>query len=201
MIIAVTNRKICTGDFTERAREILRAGPFLVILREKDLSDTEYRRLTGELVSGNDVYKRILSLNRPNVAKSMGIGNVHLTFQDMKSLGRPEGMERVGVSVHSTEEAEEAEALGADYLVAGHIYSTDCKKGIAPRGIGFLKKVLEVVDIPVFAIGGICANNFREPLENGAYGICMMSELMTCDDVYGRVKMYSESAIDGQNNR
>lgn len=34
----------------------------------------------------------------------------------------------IGTSVHSVEEAIEAQKLGATYISAGHIFATDCKK-------------------------------------------------------------------------
>lgn len=190
MVIAVTNRKLCNDCFAERVQKILSAEPFLVILREKDLSDGEYEKLAGKIISGNDEYKNILSLNRPGIAAKLGVENVHLTIHDLRGNGRPEGIKRVGVSVHSADEAKEVQNLGADYLIAGHIYATDCKKGILPRGIDFLREVISSVEIPVFAIGGICEQNFREPLENGAKGVCLMSEFMTCGKPDERVKLY-----------
>lgn len=190
MVIAVTNRKLCNDCFAERVQKILSAEPFLVILREKDLSDSEYEQLAGEVISGNDNYRQILSLNRPVIAAKLGVENVHLTIHDLRENSRPESIKRVGASVHSADEAKEAQSLRADYLIAGHIFTTDCKKGVPPRGIDFLREVVGSVKIPVFAIGGICEENFREPLENGAKGVCLMSEFMTCDKPDKRVKLY-----------
>ncbi len=85
-----------------------------------------------------------------------------------------------GTSVHSVEEAVEAEALGASYLVAGHIYATDCKKGLPPRGLTFLEKICQSVSIPVYAIGGICLDGtqLEEVIAHGAEGGCVMSGMM-----------------------
>lgn len=190
MVIAVTNRKLCTDNFVLRVREILSAEPFEVILREKDLSDDEYCDLAKEIIEENNEYKKILALNRPEIALELGIENVHLTMQQLMEHGRPSFIKRAGVSVHSAEEAETAQKLGADYLIAGHIYATDCKKGVPPRGIEFFRGVCESVDIPVFAIGGISENNFNEPLENGGTGVCLMSEFMKCENPYERVRIY-----------
>ena len=41
----------------------------------------------------------------------------------------------------------EAERLGATYVTAGHIFTTDCKKGLPPRGLDFLKNVCDAVTI------------------------------------------------------
>ena len=190
MVIAVTNRKLCTNNFVLRVREILSAEPFEVILREKDLSDNKYCQLAKEIVADNNGYKKVLALNRPEIALELGIENVHLTMQQLMEHGRPSFIKRAGVSVHSAEEAETAQKLGADYLIAGHIYATECKKGVPPRGIEFFRGVCESVDIPVFAIGGISENNFNEPLENGGTGVCLMSEFMKCENPYERVRIY-----------
>ena len=190
MVIAVTNRKLCRDDFVSRVRSIMDAEPYVAVLREKDLTDYEYLKLAEEIIAGNDKYRRVISLNRPRTAAALGVVNVHLTISDISKNGRPSGFERVGVSVHSPEEAVAAERLGADYLIAGHIYETECKKDLEPRGISFLKKVVKSVSIPVFAIGGICAENYREPIENGAYGVCLMSEPMTCCEPYKRIIEY-----------
>ena len=190
MVIAVTNRKLCTDNFVLRVREILSAEPFEVILREKDLSDDKYCQLVKEIVADNNGYKKVLALNCPEIALEMGIENVHLTMQQLMEHGRPSFIKRAGVSVQSAEEAETAQKLGADYLIAVHIYATDCKKGVPPRGIEFFRGVCESVDIPVFAIGGISENNFNEPLENGGTGVCLMSEFMKCENPYERVRIY-----------
>ena len=62
----------------------------------------------------------------------------------------------------------------------GHIYATDCKRGLPPRGLGFLKEVCREVSIPVYGIGGI---KFDEEQWNdmekcGAVGGCVMSGMM-----------------------
>lgn len=62
---------------------------------------------------------------------------------------------RLGVSVHSIEEAQIAEERGADYLFFGHVYSTNSKPDLAPRGLYALNEVCRGVSLPVIAIGGI----------------------------------------------
>lgn len=74
----------------------------------------------------------------------------------------------------------EAVALGADYLTAGHIYQTDCKKGVPPRGLSFLREVCREIEVPVYAIGGIglCKAQIEEVMAAGAKGACIMSGMM-----------------------
>ena len=65
-------------------------------------------------------------------------------------------------------------------LIAGHIYTTQCKAGLAPRGLGFLQAVCSAVNLPVYAIGGISfdASQHAELQANGARGACVMSAYM-----------------------
>lgn len=92
-----------------------------------------------------------------------------------------QGMKVIGTSVHSLEEALEAERLGASYVTAGHIFSTECKPGLEPRGLTFLQKICEGVKIPVYAIGGIHPDNLEKIAQTGAAGACMMSEFMRAE--------------------
>lgn len=62
--------------------------------------------------------------------------------------------ESVSTSIHKPEEAVKAQQLGADFMFAGHVFVTDCKKGLPPRGLDFLRNVVQAVDIPVYGIGG-----------------------------------------------
>jgi thiamine-phosphate pyrophosphorylase len=89
---------------------------------------------------------------------------------------------RVGVSVHSADEARFAATRGAAYLVAGHIFPTESKAGRAPRGLGFLSEICETVSVPVYAIGGISERNIAEIKQAGAAGACLMSSFMSCAD-------------------
>ena len=108
--------------------------------------------------------------------------SVHLPLPELRKLpeGVKEQFQRIGTSVHSVEDAKEAERLGVSYMTAGHIYVTDCKKGLAPRGLGFLKDVCSTVNVPVYAIGGIKfdENQWEELKQNGASGGCIMSGMM-----------------------
>lgn len=85
----------------------------------------------------------------------------------------------LSVAVHNVDEAKQAQALGATLLVFGHIFETDCKKGLTPRGLEQLKEIAKGVNIPVVAIGGINSKNCQSVLEAGASDFAIMSSAMT----------------------
>ncbi len=87
-------------------------------------------------------------------------------------------IKRIGTSIHSVEDAVFAESHGADYITAGHIFTTDCKKGLPGRGIDWLKSICHAVSIPVYAIGGISDANISMLSDCNIAGYCMMSASM-----------------------
>jgi thiamine-phosphate pyrophosphorylase len=82
----------------------------------------------------------------------------------------------VSVSCHSLEEAKAAR--GADMIILGTIFETDCKKGLKGKGLDFLREVCAAVSVPVYAIGGITPHRLPEIKKAGAAGGCMMSYFM-----------------------
>ena len=181
-VIAVTNRKLCNRPFTEQLERVCRHHPRALILREKDLSEHEYELLAEQVleICGTHDVPCILH-TYTEVARNLGCSRIHLPLPlfrtEASSLG---DFSLVGTSVHSVEDAIEAEKLGASYLTAGHIYVTDCKKGLPPRGTGFLREVCLQVSVPVYAIGGIHLdeNQMKEIIDSGAAGGCIMSGMM-----------------------
>lgn len=165
-------------DFFTQLEKICAAGIDRVILREKDLTEWEYEALAKKVIKICGKYNTPLSLHTfTEAAKRLDCKAIHLSFSDFTS-GKGEGFETVGVSVHSLNEAISAERSGASYITAGHIFPTDCKKDLPPRGTDFLREICETVHIPVYAIGGITPENAPLVKASGASGACLMSGLM-----------------------
>lgn len=176
MRICITNRHLCTADFYETVRKACETAD-MIILREKDLPEDEYRRLALEIKQICTEMNTDFCINKYiKTAEGTGCDALQLSYSDFMNL--PRKFCRTGVSVHSTEEAVNAFRKGADYLIAGHIFSTDCKKGVPPRGLKFLTDIVSNVEIPVYGIGGITAENEKSVLECGAAGVCIMSGYM-----------------------
>lgn len=184
MLILVTNRKLCKDDFLQRIQQLVQSKPNAIMLREKDLNGGEFEDLAKKVKGICDVSQVPLIINQNvTTAAKLKLLNIHLSISDLrKHQNDLLPFLNIGASVHSVSEAAEAQKLGASYLVAGHIFSTDCKKGVPPRGLPFLKEICESVSIPVFAIGGITNNRVKDVLETGAKGVCIMSEAMTCQN-------------------
>lgn|SRR5690554_314545 len=182
MIIYVTNRKLCRESFLRRIEQLASGRPDGIILREKDLSCAEYEKLAANIKEVCEKYGVDLIINQ-NVAAALNLQIKHIQLS-MENLRKHQTdlqhFRTIGASVHSVEEAIEAQNLGATRLIAGHIFQTSSKNGLPPRGLSFLKQVCRATSLPVLAIGGVSEKNAKEVLAAGAIGICLMSEPMTC---------------------
>ena len=163
--------------------------PDILIVREKQLTESQYIKLFVSLweTVSRCVRKaaQLIPHTYPEAASKTGSGWLHLPFSlylAYQKRGMLSGL-RLGVSIHSVEEAKEAWKLGAAYVTAGHIFCTESKKGMPPRGTVFLQQVCESVPIPVYAIGGIHQDNIAQIKETKAAGACLMSEYMRTRDL------------------
>lgn len=184
-IIAITNRKLCAEPLPQRVAKLCDAGIDGVIVREKDLSEAAYAALLREMLAAvrPDQRNTLIVNTFADIARSSGVASVQLSlpqFQEHPEIARE--FESVGVSIHSRAEARLAQDLGANYLIAGHIFPTGCKPDLAPRGIAFLREVRAASTIPVLAIGGIDLDTIAATKQAEADGACLMSGLMTCED-------------------
>lgn len=180
-IICVTNRKICKKDFLQRIESIAAAHPKAIVLREKDLSEKEYAILAKKVMGICRKYKvPCIFHSFMDVAISLDIKAIHMPLPLLRKMTIEEkkNFEIIGASCHSLEEAKEAEKLGCTYITAGHIFLTDCKKGLPGRGLSFLREICENITVPVYAIGGISTENIDAVMQTGAAGACIMSGLM-----------------------
>ena len=194
----ISNRKLCKNENLERQIEkiflayekkiILKNFEIVSLtLREKDLDKNEYLNLVEKIYPICKKHKINLILHQNynlNLDDRYMIKGLHLSYEIFKSLNKNirEGLikkyKRIGVSIHSLDEAKEVENLGASYIVAGHIFETDCKKGLEPRGLKFVEELSSILTIPIFAIGGIDEKNSQSVIDSGAFSVCMMSSLM-----------------------
>lgn len=176
---------LCREAFRDRIEALAEAHPAGILLREKDLSETEYLAIGREVLAICGQYGVPCILHSfLRAAKLLNASALHLPLPLLRTLAPEEKIlfRTLGTSCHSVEEAKEAEHLGCTYLIAGHIFETDCKKGLPGRGVGFLNEVCNCVSIPVYAIGGIEPNRMRAVKQAGAAGACIMRRAMSCEN-------------------
>ena len=194
----ISNRKLCENEnlekqiekiFSAYQRKIILENFEIVslTLREKDLNKNKYLKLVEKIYPICQKYRIDLILHQNydlRLDNKYNVEGLHLSYNTFKSLNKNireeliKKYKKIGVSIHSINEAKEVEMLGANYVVAGHIFKTDCKKDLEPRGLKFIQELSLILTIPIFAIGGINQENSHLVINSGAFGVCMMSSLM-----------------------
>lgn len=179
--VCITARRLCTRPFPKQIARVAALHPRAVILREKDLDEAAYAELlrqTAPICAAEGV--PLIAHTYADAALSCGVRRLHLPMEAFLRMS-PSARSRfdfIGASAHSVSDACAAEAAGASYVTASHIFPTDCKPGLPPRGLPFLQEVVQSVSIPVVALGGIDETNAESCLAAGADAVAMMSRFM-----------------------
>lgn len=89
----------------------------------------------------------------------------------------------IGGSAATLDEARKCLSEGADYVGFGPVYPTSSKDDAGPvSGIDILKQVVEIIPLPIIAIGGVGAENIPGVMRAGAHGIAVISAVCCQDD-------------------
>lgn len=111
--------------------------------------------------------------DRVDIALAAGAHGVQLTAKSLalSDVHRIAPALRIGASVHTLEEAAEAQKAGADWCVAGHVFETPSHPGEPRRESTFINELVAEVTIPVIAIGGVRPEHVRLLVHKGAHGV------------------------------
>ena len=169
------------------------AGVRAVQLRERDLPIRALLSLSLDLQ--RELPDMQLFINdRVDLAVGLGCRGVHLRESSLpapvvRTLLRPSQL--LGLSVHSVQGAVAAERHGADFVVLGPIYDTPSKREYgAPLGLQVLEQAARAVTIPIFAIGGMTASRTREMLQAGAFGVAVLSSILSASNVEAETEKF-----------
>lgn len=198
----ITNRTLCSEqEYFDRIKEACLNGVDNIIIREKDLTDEEVKRIYDKISSSLPVEVRkktsILVNSKFKVYEETDCDGIHLPFWLFKERLQ-EGYDfnigkQIGLSLHSAEEVSEMEELCSkygvkvSYITLSHIYETKCKEGLKPRGLELLKKGGKLTKVKVVALGGIDSSNAAETLKY-CDDIAVMSLIMKSKDVKNTVE-------------
>jgi thiamine-phosphate pyrophosphorylase len=202
-LLLITDRKKCK-DLKQVILSACKAGVKAVQLREKSanggLSSVELLSLSKEL-------RRITKANSSNLiindrldicllVKADGVHSPEKGFLPSQ-IKKYNSKLLAGKSVHSVENAIKAERNGYDYILAGPVFRTASKvKYGKPLGLKVLNEICNAVNIPVYAVGGINPERAKKCISQGAYGVAVISEIMSAKSVKQKVKEF-EKALGG----
>lgn len=162
------------GDFLDRLDRVLARGARLLQLRARSLSAAEYLELARVVCARARACGAQVLLNAdPALVGAAGAQGVHLSARRLRALSArplPAGL-WVAASCHDAAELAQAARIGADFVVLGPVLPTASHPGAPSLGWETLRTLTETTALPVFALGGLQADDLPRAWEAGAQGI------------------------------
>lgn len=184
-LYAITDRNLIQKSLHEDIEEAIKGGAGLIQLREKNISEERYIEYAKEALGVCRKYSVPLIINDCiNVCLKSGADGVHLGQGDASAaearslLG---GHAIIGVTAKTVEQAHRAYLDGADYIGSGAVFGTATKGDAKKMSLSVLQSITAASRLPVYAIGGICAENISQLTGCGIYGIAVVSGIFKGD--------------------
>lgn len=182
----VTNRYSHTEEeFLNIVEEAILGGVTVVQLREKDAPTGKFFDIALKLKNLTSKYDIPLIINdRLDIAIAIDAEGVHVGQSDMPAdiVRNIIGNDKIlGVSAATVPKAKIAEKNGADYIGSGAIFPTETKTADC-ISIEYLKEIVNNINIPVVAIGGLNENNLNSLQKTKIKGISVVSAIMNSNN-------------------
>lgn len=184
MIFFITNLNLVHEElYFSNIKIALENDISYMIIREKNKSYEELYEITKKILSlkrESGSKTKILINSNLDILKNLDLDGIHLSNEFY--LNHKEEISKIkdkiiGYSIHSKEELNRL-PKNINYLIAGNIFKTDCKKGLEGKGFKFLKELNELTDKKIVAIGGINLENIKDIKEANSYGYAFMSSFI-----------------------
>lgn len=188
LLYAVTDRAwVGRQSLLEQIEDALIGGVTMVQLREKGMDEAAF---TAEALQVKGLCRKyhvpLIINDNVDVALNSGADGVHVGVEDVPvaEIRRRAGADFIiGATAKTAEQAQAAQAAGANYLGVGAVFPSPTKKNAVRITAGQLKEICSSVSIPAVAIGGIGLSNVSELAGCGMAGVAVVSAIFAASDV------------------
>ena len=170
---AITNlSEISKKVFLNRLQKKINNGLEMVQVREKNISFNEFKIFSKEVIKiCKPKNVKVIINSDANLACEIKADGVHLTSKELLSIKiKPKNL-IVSASCHSHEEINIAEKLNLNFIVLSAVKKTLSHPDMRPIGWDKFQKMVNKVNIPIYALGGLGTKDYEVALDNGAIGI------------------------------
>lgn len=162
-----------TDDFFLKLKQVLEQGHTLVQLRSKSFQGDVLKDIAQRVQSLCQAYGADLLVNQAiDLAGELAIG-VHLTSRQLHEFSErplPAG-QWLAASCHTAGDLEQAVKVGVDFVVLSPVMSTKSHPGAECLGWDGLNELCERACMPVYALGGLAADDVARARTSGAQGV------------------------------
>ena len=193
ILYAITDRSwLGEKSLAQEVEEAIKGGATFIQVREKNLAFDEFLSIAKDVKKITDKYKVPFVINdNVDIAVEADADGVHIGQGDEVINEARKKLDKdkiIGLSVHTVEEALNAQKNGADYIGVGAVFNTSSKSDASSVDLDTLKEICASVDIPVVAIGGINEDNILELKGSGIDGVAIISAIFAKTDIQKAAK-------------
>ena len=181
------------------AEEAIASGVDIIQLRDKTASAGNMIQVAQQIARLAKGKIPFIVNDRVDVALAVGADGVHLGQEDLplRQARQMMGEEAIiGISCQTLEHAQQAQQEGADYIGFGSVYKTKTKPVRRPMELKLLKDVVEKIQIPVFAIGGIDHENIPPLIRLGIERVAVTRSILMVADVRQATRKLKEAVTE-----
>ncbi len=170
----ITGKFAGHADFQEKLERTLSAESKVVQLRCKGMADSEYREMVrlAQIICRRFKAPLLLATTTALFAETEADG-LHLSSHQLGDFSeRPIAADKIfSVSCHTEVDLELADRLGADILLLSPVKPTASHPDLAGLGWDRFQKMIEKLEQPVYALGGMRPEDMQAARAAGAQGI------------------------------
>ena len=197
-LYVILDTALLTIPVQDCAQELAEAGVKLLQYRDKTAPARDLMHSSRSLASLLTPQGITFIVNdRADVAVLAGASGVHVGQDDLgaEQARALVGNEKlVGVSTHNIDQFRAAAATSADYIAVGPVFATSSKANPDPVvGTDFIRRVRDISDKPIVAIGGITLENSVAVVQAGANSVAVISDILRAPDRGLRARQYLET--------
>jgi thiamine-phosphate pyrophosphorylase len=141
---------------------------------------------TGALLLVNDRVDVAMAVR----ANGVQLGARSMSVTDARGLLGAGAL--IGRSVHSTDEALDAETDGADFVIVGTIFESASHPGRSAAGTVLVRDTTARAALPAIAIGGITPERVPDVAAAGAAGVAVLGSVWRAADPVAAAAHYVE---------
>lgn len=165
------------ATFLQKFTALLEQGERLFLYRVKSLKGISHQDLYAQISVMAHPYQAKIIIHETNLA-TLDIENasLHLTEATLKqSPERNASMNLLAVSCHSLDTIIKAQHIGADFAMLSPVNFTRSHPEVTPIGWKKFSEIVEQVNIPVYALGGMGVEDIEFSWKHGAQGVAGIS--------------------------
>lgn len=180
----ITGKFIDQEDFILKLKRALKKNIRLVQLRLKNENlsqiDNPHKLISDVSIMCEQENVRLLLNLSDQWNKRINLKNIHFSGYHLDSSSLMHSTINydhtlLSASCHNAQELEKAIELSADFVVLSPVQKTASHPDMFPLGWDKFSSLIENINIPVYALGGVTASDIDMAQDNGAQGVAAIS--------------------------